>query len=506
MYNPDKTDFCYYPFFQVLLSAEGRYKPCSKHEDFVTHKGEILEVGKATIEDAWNSDYMQTMRENFKNNVRTKGCVQCWKEQALGLKSMRYDSYGYKVPVSQVANPVSPMRVEINASNVCNLRCRICWSHASTKWIKEAKELYGVDGEVHMNMTDENFSIIKKWVPHFTEIGFFGGEPLMDDRNIQLMRYCVETGHSKHITILINTNGTVYSDEIVGLFKQFKKVLLNLSIDDIGKRFEYERGYAKWDLVINNARKFISHGGFTAKDTIECKVCCSVTVMNIFYFPEYFEFMNEHFPGLPVYWNLVYAPWALSMQILPFEVKEQIAERLRKFVKTTYKMTEERTKTIENLITFLNADEKHDFGEFFRYILRHDKYRQESFPEVFPEFWRVIEKYKPEGLEMHYEAAPQKASQGPLEIPKTEVYSYEQEEPHVKKVLAFMETQQYTEAQMKIVHDKLAKIKNMLPTETEQQHFVKLVNNSPASEVSEALLAKTVEEARALLDQYMPQN
>ncbi|HWB63547.1 MAG TPA: twitch domain-containing radical SAM protein [Chitinophagales bacterium] len=403
MYDPDKTDFCYYPFFQVLMSAEGRFKPCSKHEDFITHNGEILEVGKATIEDAWNSDYMQTMRENFKNNVRTKGCVQCWKEQALGLKPMRYDSYNYRVPDSQVESPLSPMRVEINASNVCNLRCRICWSHASTKWIKEAKDLYGVDGETHINLTADNFDIIKKWVPNFTEIGYFGGEPLLNDMNIELMRYCVESGHSSHITILINTNTTVYTDEIAGLFKKFKKVFLNFSIDDIGPRFEYQRGYAKWEVVVDNMRKYIAHGGFTANDTIECKICCSVTAMNVFYFPEYFEFMNEHFPGLPVFWNLVYAPWSLSMQTLPHEIKQLIAERLKNFVRTSYRMEETRTKTIENLITFLNADEQHDFAEFFRTIVRHDKYRQESFPEVFPEFWSVIEKYKPADVVMHYE-------------------------------------------------------------------------------------------------------
>lgn len=403
MYNPDKSDFCYYPFFQVLMSAEGKFKPCSKHEDFITHNGEELKVGTATIEDAWNSDYMKTMRENFKMNIRTKGCVQCWKEQALGLKPMRYDSFRYNIPMKQVDNPISPTRVEINASNVCNLRCRICSANASTKWIKEAKELYGINGEVHINMTDENFEIVKAWVPNFSEIGFFGGEPLLDEKNIELMRYCVQSGHSSHITILINTNTTVYSDEIISLFKSFRKVFLNLSIDDIGRRFEYQRGYGKWELVVENMKKFISHSGYGPDDVIECKICCSVTTMNIFYFPEYFEFMNEHFVGLPVFWNLVYEPWALSMQTLPAEVKAIIAERLKKFVRTSYKMEEARTKTIENLITFLNADEKHDFGEFFKHIARHDKYRQESFPEIFPEFWEVIEKYKPADVNMHYE-------------------------------------------------------------------------------------------------------
>ncbi len=400
--DPDKTDFCYYPFFQVLLSADGKYMPCSHHTGFMTENGKEITADKYTIEDAWNSEYMRTLRDNFKNNVRHKGCVQCWKEQAMGLKPMRYDSYGYDIPESQVENPETPMRVEINASNICNLRCRICWSHASSRWIKEAKEVYGIEGEVHLNMTPENQRIIRSWVPHFSQIGFFGGEPLMSEENIELMRYCVKTGHAKHISLLINTNTTFYTDELIQLFKQFKNVYLNFSIDDIGKRFEYQRSGANWEQVVENLKKFVKHGGYSGSDQIQCKICCSVTSMNIYYFPEYFEFFNEHFPGLSVFWNLVYQPWELSISLLPHEVKDLIAERLKNYVKTTYQMEERRTKTIENLISFLNAHDERDFGEFFRHLARHDKYRQENFAEVFPEFYREIEKYCPADVVPQY--------------------------------------------------------------------------------------------------------
>jgi MoaA/NifB/PqqE/SkfB family radical SAM enzyme len=398
--DPSESNFCYYPFFQVLLSADGQYMPCSHHDAFIAQDGTKISVKTHTIAQAWTSEYMQQLRQNFLNNVRSESCKHCWKEQALGLKPMRYDSYGYNIPESQVQNPETPMRVEINASNVCNLRCRICWAHASTRWIKEAKELYQFEGEVHYNLTPENQEIIRTWVPHFTEIGFFGGEPLMSEENIELMRYCVKTGHCKHISLLINTNGTVYTDELVGLFKQFKNVYLNFSIDDIGARFEYQRSGAKWNEVVDNMRKYCAHGGFEGDAQLQIKICCSVTSMNIFYFPEYFGFMNENFPGLPVFWNLVYAPWELSIQLLPAEVKEGIAHRLRNFITTTYTIEERRTKTIENLISYLNGQDERDFANFFQYIQRHDKFRMESFIDTFPEFYAAIEKYKPADIEM----------------------------------------------------------------------------------------------------------
>src|SRR6185295_2726653 len=214
---------------------------------------------------------------------------------------------------------------------------------------------------------------IQSWVPNLIELGFFGGEPLLSKENINLLKYCVETGHSKHITVLLNTNGTVYSDEIVGLFKEFKHVFINFSIDDIGPRFEYQRNGANWNRVQENLKKYISHGGFTYQDTIECKVCCSVSNLNIYYFPEYFEFMNENFPGLPVFWNLIYEPWAYSMEILPKPVKDVIRDRLKSF-KTTYRMEEARTKRIEDLLTFLDNSIDKDFQEFFNRIEDSDRY------------------------------------------------------------------------------------------------------------------------------------
>jgi MoaA/NifB/PqqE/SkfB family radical SAM enzyme len=391
--DPSKSDFCYYPFFQVLMTAGGKYMPCSKHEAFITHNGKVLTADNATMEDAWNSDYMQDLRQGFHTGERKEGCKECWREQEMGLRPMRYDSYGYNIPESQVEQPKIPMRVEINASNICNLRCRICMPTASHRWIPEAKKLYNWNEETHFNMTPQNVEAIKSWVPNFVQLGFFGGEPLMSHENIDLMRHCVETGHSKHISILLNTNGTVYSDEIVQLFLQFKKVYINFSIDDIGERFESQRSGAKWDEVVANMKSYLKHGGSTDADTIECKICCSVTNMNIYYFPEYFAFMNEHFPGMPVYWNLVYAPWEFSIEILPEPVKEIIRERLRHYVKTSYLPTREKTKTVEDLITFLDNKIDRDFSGFMQKIKLHDDYRQEDFAKTFPEWWAVMQDY-----------------------------------------------------------------------------------------------------------------
>lgn len=396
--DPDRTDFCYYPFFQVLMTAEGKYKACSKHGDFITHEGRVLTATEATPTDAWNSDYMQKLRSNFKSGVRSHGCRECWREQDMGLKPMRYDSYFYPIPDHQVEDPRSPMRIEINASNVCNLRCRICSPSASHKWIREAKELYGWDEEVHINLTPENRQVIESWLPNMIELGFFGGEPLLSDDNIALLEHCVKTGHSKHIKVLINTNGTVYDDRLVALFEHFDQVLLNFSIDDVGHRFEYQRKGANWNKVVENIGRYMAVGGTTDEDRICLKLCCTVSTLNMYYFPEYFETFNRLFPGMRVYWNLLYDPWQLSVQLLPEDIKQVIRERLRQEMDTSYEQTEFGTKTVDTLLTYLDGADDRSFDGFFHHIAKHDAYRKESYQDVFPEFWKHIQDRAPADL------------------------------------------------------------------------------------------------------------
>jgi MoaA/NifB/PqqE/SkfB family radical SAM enzyme len=387
--------FCYYPFMQVLMTANGQYKPCCKYEFPLTHQGRTLEVTDGdSPEDAWNSDSLQQLRHELKHHIAAAGCTECWREEAMQVRSMRYDSFDYLIPKKQITNPQFPIRLEINASNVCNLKCRICSSFASTKWQQEEIALFGKASPKHINLTENNLASIKKWLPYVEEIGLFGGEPFLSDENMALLQYCVDEQLSNKMTILVNTNGTVYNDKIVQLLKQFKKVYLNFSIDDIGRRFEYQRKGAKWEDVTENMKRFIRHGGYSKRDKIECKINCTLSIFNIYYMPEYFAYMNKHFRGLPVFWNLLYNPVEFSVQILPEEVRKRIQNRINEEVRTTYTTASGRTKNLEMINNYLKQSDDKAISLMFEAIERNDLYRKEVFREVFPEFNAIIEAYR----------------------------------------------------------------------------------------------------------------
>jgi MoaA/NifB/PqqE/SkfB family radical SAM enzyme len=371
------------------------------------------------------------MRKDFLEDQQFAGCSECWRQQNMGLKSMRYDSYQYEVSEAQVQNPLSPLRIEINASNVCNLRCRICYPNASSKWIKEGKDIYGQQETLYKNLEGENMTEVKKWAPNLEEVCFFGGEPLLSDDNLALLDYFIEQGFASNIALLFNTNGTIFTDDIAQKLTKFKRVRMYFSIDDIGERFEYQRSGAKWSEVEANIRKAYQLSKSPEGKRIDFKICNTVSSMNIYYFPEFFAYFGKEFPGLKIFWNLIFDPWRLSIQILPPAVKNVIRERLKNYVKATYKMTEGDTKTIEELVTYLDFQEPRPFEEFFRLINRHDVYRKESFATTFPEFWALIAPYQPDDVQM--------GTYDTRDILQQEMMKNPKDYPLLKQILKFQE-------------------------------------------------------------------
>ena len=367
----------------------------------MTHNGVVMTTKDFTFEDAWNSSYMQEIRQSMLDSGQYPGCRECWRMQKMGLRPMRHDSYDYGVPESQVQDPIKPMRVEFNSSNVCNLKCRICSSSASTQWIKEARELYNFHDEVHNNLTPTNLEQAKNWADNFVEIGLYGGEPLLSQENIEFLKYLIEKDLAKDIEILGNTNATVWNDEIEEILSHFKKVKLGFSIDDIGKRFEYQRKNAKWeDAVANMKRAYAFAKTKRGKNYIPA-TNFSLSIFNIYYFPEYHEYFAKEFPGWQMHWNLVFDPWYYSAQILPNEVKEVIKDRILNNIPEKSPLIIGQNTLTSELLTFLEWTEEHfNLDEFFRTINRHDVYRDESYPEVFPEMWELIKAYKPADLIM----------------------------------------------------------------------------------------------------------
>ena len=60
----------------------------------------------------------------------------------------------------------------------------------------------------------------------------------------------------ENVIVKYATNLSIFpNDETIELWKKFKKVILNVSIDGVGEKFEYVRWPLQWHQIDNNLKK-----------------------------------------------------------------------------------------------------------------------------------------------------------------------------------------------------------------------------------------------------------
>lgn len=136
------------------------------------------------------------------------------------------------------------VRLDYWVGDTCNLACVICGPNNSSTWKKELKiSNKSSPALVNKFWRDLDLSSLRS-------IHFHGGEPLLNKEHVELL---AAVPHKEQVEITYNTNATVKANgSLLDIWKEFQLVVLDFSIDDIGKRFEYQRYPAIWDEVVDN--------------------------------------------------------------------------------------------------------------------------------------------------------------------------------------------------------------------------------------------------------------
>ena len=85
-----------------------------------------------------------------------------------------------------------------------------------------------------------------------------GGETLISKPFIEFLDTAIAKGVSNNILLEFHTNATKFSNENIKKLKQFDGLNLNLSIDSVGKNYEYIRYPMKFDKLENSLRNILS--------------------------------------------------------------------------------------------------------------------------------------------------------------------------------------------------------------------------------------------------------
>jgi MoaA/NifB/PqqE/SkfB family radical SAM enzyme len=375
------------PWISVETSPISTTRPCCLAIDEITRTdGSKYSLRDSTLEEVYHSPYMQNLRQEFLDGKKPDTCKRCWDEEAAGRASKRINSrirlkeYYDQIDWTNI-NPDQLWFIDLKLGNICNLKCRICGSWSSSKWVNE--EIDYVEGlkdrKQHLaykfltdgawpRESDGFWANLKTLLPNIKYFEFTGGEPFLIEQHFELLRYAVEHDYAKNIEIHYNTNGTVFPKDAGELWNQFKRVEIAFSIDNVGTRFEYERYGAKWDEVQENIAKFNA----MRNSKITTQICLTINVQNVYYLPELCDWINtqtfDH-----TYFNMLHDPDHMNINNMTPAANAIVIQRL-----SEYAFSPRHKAEIIRVIKFIENGHGSDGAEFLRKMQQTDAYREQS--------------------------------------------------------------------------------------------------------------------------------
>lgn len=223
---------------------DGRSAPCC------TWKGFFSEQRGS---DFFNGDSLEELRQQMRDHSPPPGCKDCVNSDTLGTYSQRrdgWDVYRGILGLEGFTDQPQLRYMEINLSNICNLRCRMCGNDRSSRWTADSQAMgFHVHGRVENDMV-----ITDDMLRNLRYIRLLGGEPLLhEDQLIDLLSRAAELGTLTLLTLGITTNGMVRpGPQLIELLTKCASIFWTVSVDAVGQLNDYIRSGSSWDVLSQN--------------------------------------------------------------------------------------------------------------------------------------------------------------------------------------------------------------------------------------------------------------
>jgi sulfatase maturation enzyme AslB (radical SAM superfamily) len=361
-----------------------------------------------SLDQVWNSDHFKAARVAMLNGKQFKNCAACYNEEAVGIKSHRQIEnwiWRNKLGEDYIRDLVSKtaedgtldagwITLDLRLGNTCNLQCVMCRPIDSSKWVKHAtilKQELKTDAKwdwAHKvdSYSTNNFEWYKdaEFLKDFYDsakdlrhIIFGGGEPLYIKEHKEILKHLVNSGESSHIGLRYHTNGTIYDREVVDLWTKFKSVDVMISIDGAKEINDYIRYPADWETIERNLHLYDE-----TSSMINIKILCTVQALNIYYLPEFAEWLlkqNYKKISKPLldgifHTGVLHYPQYLCSKVLPANLKLKVTEKIYSYAAAN--TDNPSIQRLKKMADFMNSEDwSFMLPQFKEYIDKLDQLR-----------------------------------------------------------------------------------------------------------------------------------
>ncbi len=266
------NSFCYFPFYHLAVKDFKGDKaevvaPCCNMIDLRNPFDYFDNDQKGSFEEYFYSKPMEKLRKDLLEGKKPKCCNHCWKLESKTKNSQRLNSEcdmpdGFRFDLD---NP-KLVTVDFATGRTCNLSCRMCSPGSSDKLDSDYYNMSDLDRELlgweNVRIGDSNPTYNPAWQKFLkdqndvTVIKVIGGEPFVTKDFIDMLHAVIKSNRAKDTELIITTNATKFSNTNMELLNHFKHIRLLLSIDSVGKSYEYIRHPMPWSKLQNSIENF----------------------------------------------------------------------------------------------------------------------------------------------------------------------------------------------------------------------------------------------------------
>jgi radical SAM protein with 4Fe4S-binding SPASM domain len=192
--------------------------------------------------------------------------------RALGLPNEVSFKWKLKFGDRYVAKRIETVNLEVTVR--CNLRCGMCWWWGESGIAPElAKEGHPLLKEELT--TQEIFEVVDQLAPQKPLIHLSGGEPFIREDMIDIIEYISRNGMS----MSINTNGTLLSEDKLERISKIGNLTINFSIDGPKEVHDKIRGHGVFDKATSTIRRLLELRGNTIYPSIKTTTTFSPLIL-----------------------------------------------------------------------------------------------------------------------------------------------------------------------------------------------------------------------------------
>jgi sulfatase maturation enzyme AslB (radical SAM superfamily) len=336
-----------------------------------------MNINTHSIEDFITSDFRKSVQQDLTNGTRHKTCSKCWHDESLGKRSYRQSCNSkYKVNTTnwekfyKFINPDNKfIDIEIQHTNICNLKCYMCFNKNSHSLQNENLRLGLIK-----HKTEYNFPLdsIDDLISDSKYITIRGGEPLINIPLMDKVEQWLNRGWLDNTKLIVVSNCTDISRWLPTL-ERIPNLQIMASIDGYGDVYNYLRFPGNWDVTSSNILQLNKF----------CKVIIHSVVqnVNVFTIDQLIEWSESN--EIPIEFYPIEDPPIYNTLNLPQGLLDASIEKLSKLeIKSSYTQT-----SLQNLTNYLksNSSDMTHWEDFWHMIYKRQSVRKNNVLDVFQE-------------------------------------------------------------------------------------------------------------------------